>query len=76
MEIPEIKIALLCLFCGSELQAEEGKDYTSGDMILCRECGETNDHDSLLAVAKEKGMKVMEAEVQKALDKEFKNIFT
>lgn len=75
MDIPEIKITLLCLFCSSGLQSDDKKEYKSGDMIQCQECGEYNDYDSLIAVVKEKGIKIIGNEVQKSLEKEFKDIF-
>lgn len=75
MEIPDIRITLLCLFCYSELQADDEKEYKSGDMIKCQECGENNDYDSLIEVVKEKGIKILKNEVPKFLQKEFKDMF-
>ena len=63
MDIPDIKISLKCLFCKSDIMAEEGKQYQSGDMIECRECHEMNDYDSLMEVAKEVGLEKMKHEV-------------
>lgn len=73
MEKQNIKIACLCLFCHSELQDDEGKEYKSGDMILCQKCGEYNDYDCLVSVTKEKAEKIFLKEAEKSLKKQFKN---
>jgi hypothetical protein len=75
MDIPEIRISLKCLFCKSDLMAEEGKEYNSGDMIECLECHEMNDYDSLMEVAKEEGLERMKSEVNRAIKNKFKNLF-
>ena len=64
-----------CLFCDAALKVEVGKEYQSGDMIKCSECGELNDYDSLLDVAKEKGMELVKVELEKELKSKFKNLF-
>ncbi len=42
-----------CLFCGSVLRGINGEKPQSGDLIRCLDCGEENDYDSVLDVAKE-----------------------
>ncbi len=64
-------VGLVCLFCELPLEAEEGKEFHSGDMILCSSCGESNDFDSVLEVAKRKGISKVEEQVASKL----KNIF-
>ncbi len=75
MEIPKIAITLKCLFCGSQLEGPKGVEYKSGDLIKCSKCGEGNDYDSLMEVAKEEGMAKMKEAVQEQLSKEFKGLF-
>jgi hypothetical protein len=75
MSIPEeIKISLLCLFCNAPLEGENGKEFSSGDMIKCLQCNELNDYDSIIELAKEKGIKELEKHVQNDLKKRFGNI--
>tara|TARA_R110002073_G_scaffold223423_1_gene383628 strand:- start:393 stop:620 length:228 start_codon:yes stop_codon:yes gene_type:complete len=68
-------IDVVCLFCQATLKVEEGKELQSGDMIKCQECGEENDFDSVMEVAKEKGIAKVEAEVADELNSKFKNLF-
>jgi len=72
----ESKITALCLFCHAPLEAEEDKEFQSGDMIKCNACSELNDYDSVVEVAKEKGTEKVknevEAELKKTLGKLFK----
>ena len=75
MDDIERKITLVCLFCGSPLQGPEDAEYASGDMIKCNECGEFNDYDSVIEVAKEKGIGEMSEEVQRQLKRKFGNLF-
>lgn len=75
MEIPELKITLKCLFCGSTLKGPEDAEYHSGDLIKCTECGEENDFDSVLDVAKEEGIETMKGVLQEQLQEKFKDIF-
>jgi hypothetical protein len=76
MKIPDkIRISLVCLFCGVTLEAPEDTTYASGDLVNCKNCGEDNDYDSLVEVAKEKGIKELSDSVQDHLKKEFKKIF-
>ena len=75
MNIPEeIKISLLCLFCNAPLEDENKKDHSSGDMIKCFQCKEMNDYDSVVEVAKEKGMKELKKHVEDDLKKRLGNI--
>ena len=55
--------------------AEEGKEYSSGDMIECTECHEMNDYESVMEIAKEEGLEAMKLEVNKALKNEFGKLF-
>ena len=72
----QFSVTVVCLFCGSPLQEEEGKEFESGDMIKCSNCGELNDYDSVVDVAVEKGTEIVAdevmAEVSKTLGKAFK----
>ena len=67
-------ITLLCVFCNAPLEDEEGKEYHSGDLIKCQQCGEENDYDSVLEIAKEKGMAEIEEDVTKELMKALKGL--
>ena len=76
MGIPEhIQITLLCLFCGAPLEGSEDAEYASGDMIKCNKCEELNDYDSVIEVAKEKGIKQLSADVEEHIKKEFGKLF-
>lgn len=65
-------IEVLCLFCNSALKVEKGKEHSSGDMIRCSACGELNDYDSALDVAKEKGIELARAEIERQIKLAFK----
>lgn len=75
MDIEPISITLNCLFCDSALKGKEDAEFESGDMIKCTECGEENDYDSILDVAKEKGISEMTKKAKNAFEKELSNIF-
>ena len=68
-------IELKCLFCDTTLKTEVEQEYQSGDMIKCSECGELNDYDSVLDVAKEKGVELVKDELEKELKSKLKNLF-
>jgi len=67
-----LTIKLKCFFCDSELEGDNEKEYFSGDMIECQECGEFNDYDSLIEVAKEEGKTLAVDYINKELLKAFK----
>lgn len=71
----QYSIEVICLFCDTSLKVEEGKTYESGDMINCSECGELNDYDSVLDIAKEKGVQLVKDELEKEIKSKFKNLF-
>lgn len=71
----EFKITALCLFCQAPLQAEEYAELNSGDLIKCESCGELNDYNSVIEVAKEKGVEKVKSQVEAELEKTIKNIF-
>ncbi|MBV5326989.1 MAG: hypothetical protein JZU65_05030 [Chlorobium sp.] len=74
--IPDkISIILDCLFCGEPLEGPNDAPYSSGDLIKCQKCGEENDYDSVIEVAKEKGMTQMKDVMEGAIAKEFKGLF-
>ena len=75
MDIPDFKVSLVCLFCGSVLKGPEDAKYLAGDLIKCAQCDEENDYESALEVAKEKGMEQMKTAVQDHLQKQFKDMF-
>ena len=68
-------INLKFFFCDSSLKGPEEQEYRSGDMIRCSECGELNDYDSLLDVAKEEAVSVVTKDTQKELDRTIKKLF-
>lgn len=70
--VSEFNIEVVCLFCKAPLQSDENKNYASGDMIKCNACGELNDYDSVVEVAKEAGIKKIEAEINKTIKTLFK----
>lgn len=75
MEVEPVEVIILCLFCDSPLVGEEDAEFETGDMIKCTGCGEGNDYDSVLEVAKEKGMVEMEKRASKAIEKELSKLF-
>lgn len=77
MEIEPIHVALRCLFCDAAFADKdvEKKKPESGDLITCAACGQGNDFDSVMEVAKEKGMEEMKEIVEKKLADEFKKLF-
>ena len=74
MKKPDRSIALKCLFCQSELMGPEYAQFASGDLIKCQECGEENDFDSVLEVAKETGIAQITSEVEEQLAKTLKGL--
>ena len=75
MDMPDFTISLKCLFCGEALQGPENAEYQSGDLIKCTKCGEENDYDSVLEVAKEEGGVQVREMVEDALQRQFKGLF-
>jgi len=74
VNIPDRSIALKCLFCHSELKSPEDANFSSGDLIKCQECGEENDFDSVIEVAKETGIAEVKKDVEAQLNKAFKGL--
>lgn len=68
-------ITLKCFYCDCSLEGPKEQEYRSGDMIKCSECGELNDYDSLIDVAKEEAVSFVSSDVQKELDKTIKKLF-
>lgn len=66
-------ITLTCLFCDSPLQKEETQEFQSGDLINCKNCDQDNDYDSLIAIAKEKGVELVTVDLHDEIKKMFKN---
>ena len=75
MNVPDLKVELVCLFCGTLLQGGEDVVFTSGDLIKCQQCNEDSDYDSVLEVAKEKGVNQMKELIAEQLQKKFKEMF-
>lgn len=75
MENKEFHISLKCLFCGSELKGDTEKEYKSGDMLKCQECGELNDYDSLKEVAIEEGKAAVASYAKDEISNMLKDIF-
>lgn len=65
------KLSCKCLFCNETLRGDTSKEYKSGDLIKCLNCGELNDYDSLMEVIKEEGLKVIKDELLAKLSKQF-----
>lgn len=76
MKNKRFTISLKCLFCDCELQGDAEKEFSSGDMLRCQECGELNDYDALIDVASDEGKELAEKyakeEIEKILKKAFK----
>jgi hypothetical protein len=76
VENKQFKVSLKCLFCDCELQGNTEKEFSSGDMLECQECGELNDYDALIDVAVDEGKEIAakyaKEEIQKMLKKAFK----
>lgn len=76
MENKQFKVSLKCLFCDCELQGNTEKEFSSGDMLECQECGELNDYDALIDVAADEGKEIAakyaKEEIEKMLKKAFK----
>lgn len=75
MDNNEFQITLGCLFCGCDLKGDSERQYESGDMIKCQECGELNDYDSLVEVAREEGRASAVNYVNNEISKMLKGIF-
>ncbi len=75
MKVDPVQVALTCLFCGCNLQAPENAQYSSGDLIKCQGCGEHNDYDSVVEVAKEMGIAQLAGDIEKQLAAEIRKIF-
>ena len=66
------KIELECLFCDHVLSADENKEFQSGDLIICLNCNKGNDYDSIIEVAKEKGIELVKKDINEHFKKSFK----
>lgn len=71
----EFTITALCLFCQAPLVTDEEAEFKSGDLIECKSCGEQNDYDSVLEIAKEKGLEKVKTQFDAELEKSIKKIF-
>ncbi len=71
----DVTVTLNCLFCRSPLKGQGDAKYSSGDLIKCKECGEENDFDSVLAVAKEEGLAQIKGQIEKELSERLKGLF-
>ena len=75
MEGKEIHIPLKCLFCGCGLKLETQKEFESGDLLKCQECGELNDLDSVMEVAMEEGKESAVNYAKDEISKTLKDVF-
>ena len=75
MAIENFNVPLVCLFCGSTLEGNLDATFESGDLITCTYCGEENDYDSVLEIAKEKTLKQVKEAVEDEIKNTLKNIF-
>lgn len=64
-------LELRCLFCKSTEFILPDEDYIleSGDQVVCANCGNSNDYDSLMRVANEKAEKWIEEQAKKEFEK-------
>lgn len=69
-----LQISLKCLFCNQPLKgdSEQLHKLTSGDLITCSECGELNDYDSVVEIAKKSGIEQLKKNVLDDLKKSFR----
>ncbi|MEA5489455.1 MULTISPECIES: hypothetical protein [Pseudanabaena] len=74
MNIPEISVNLKCLFCNSPVEKlkVKGTMLNSGDLFKCSQCGESNDYDSVLEVAKAEAKTMIKSSIHEVLKKQFK----
>lgn len=70
----QYSIDILCLFCHSSFHVEDGSEFFSGDMLECNSCGEFNDYDSLLEVAKERALDTLTKDWEQKLKNVFKGL--
>lgn len=59
---PDFYISLVCLFCDSPMNKDLRTKLSAGDQFECESCGESNDLNSVLDAAKEKGMEKAKAD--------------
>ncbi|OEF20695.1 hypothetical protein A145_03050 [Vibrio splendidus 5S-101] len=69
MEDGNFTIELKCLFCDCPLEGDSDQEFSSGDLIKCQNCSELNDYDSLLDVAGEEGLRIVQAHLDNHLQK-------
>ena len=72
MSDESFEVNLKCLFCDSELKVDTNKNFASGDMLICQNCGEGNDFDSLIEVAKEEGIALAKQQLNSLIKNKFK----
>lgn len=70
-----ISIDLKCLFCGSVMTGPTDNTFQSGDLIKCQQCGEDNDFDSLIEVAKEEGIDQVKEQLNATIKKKLGGLF-
>lgn len=73
LELPD-SISLQCVFCMATAFVMPCDDYQpkSCEMLVCANCGRSNDYDSLMRVATENAMEIMKERTEKALKDAFK----
>ena len=71
----EDRIKMFCLFCKSDQFELLKEDYqpSCGEMVKCANCGKLNDYTSMLKIAKEKAVELVEDEVKKKIKDTMKN---
>ena len=64
------------MVCRAVLTADSEIELKSGDLIVCSNCGESNDYQSVIDVAREKGIEEVKKdfrdEIRRTLGKTFK----
>jgi hypothetical protein len=75
MDIESVNITLKCLFCDSDLEKTKSDTFQSGDLVRCTSCKQENDYDSLIYVAKDKGIEQLQKQVTLEAKKAFSKLF-
>ena len=75
IKLDTIQVEVTCLFCDSPIRTSDTEEYKSGDVVKCEECGEGNDFDSLLDVAKERLFQKGANAVNQQIESAMKNLF-
>lgn len=72
-----VKITMKCIFCKSTQfdVPYEGYEPKSGEQIKCANCGQSNDYDSLVKLARNEGVEIARDFAENELKKMLKRVF-